>query len=184
MIIKRNKTWARAGSAAAVLGAALALSACGSGSHSSSGSQAASSATSGSAKAVSISTAKGSDGTYLVGPDGRALYLWMADAGGKSACAGACAQAWPPLLAKGTPNALGGASASHLATIARSDGSKQVTYMGHPLYYYVGDSAKGQANGQGSDQFGAKWWLVAPSGSAITGSGSSATASASGSNPY
>jgi hypothetical protein len=59
--------------------------------------------------------------------------------------------------------------------------------MGHPLYYYAGDSAKGQVNGQGSDQFGAKWWLVAPSGSAITASGSSASASSSGSgssNPY
>jgi hypothetical protein len=63
--------------------------------------------------------------------------------------------------------------AADLGTLARSDGTKQVTYKGHPLYYYAGDPNSGTTTGQGSNQFGAKWWLVAPSGAAITGSGSS-----------
>ena len=55
-----------------------------------------------------------------------------------------------------------------LATITRSDGSKQVAYGGHPLYYFAGDSATGDTNGEGVDGFGAKWWVVSPSGASIT----------------
>jgi Secreted repeat of unknown function len=72
--------------------------------------------------------------------------------------------------------ASGSAVASDLGTITRSDGSKQVTYDGHPLYYFSGDSGAGTASGQGSDGFGAKWWLVSPSGSDVTASVSSFTA--------
>jgi hypothetical protein len=68
--------------------------------------------------------------------------------------------------------------AAELGTTKRSDGSMQVTYNGHPLYYYEGDTAAGQTTGQGSNGFGAKWWLVTPSGSAITGSNSGNTAPA------
>jgi len=185
MTVIRRKTFTRLGSAAAVLGAGLALAACGSSSGSSS--QAAPptpSASGASATGLSIATSKGSDGTYLVGPDGRALYLWVADSHGKSSCSGGCAQAWPPLLAKGKPSASGGVNTAGLGTTTRSGGSKQVTYMGHPLYYYAGDMSQGQITGQGSTQFGAKWWLVAPSGSAITGAGSTAATSSSGSGPY
>ena len=53
----------------------------------------------------------------------------------------------------------------------RSDGTEQVTYKGHPLYYFVADTSAGSTKGQGSDAFGAKWWLVAPSGTAITAGG-------------
>jgi hypothetical protein len=74
----------------------------------------------------------------------------------------------------------GGAKSSELGTITRSDGTKQVTYDGHPLYYYVGDSGPGTASGQGSDQFGGKWWLIAPTGSDVTASVSSFTAGGSG----
>jgi predicted lipoprotein with Yx(FWY)xxD motif len=119
-------------------------------------------------------------GTYLTGASGRALYLWVADQGGKSACSGACASTWPPVIAKGTPSASGSAVSADLGTTARSDGSKQVTYKGHPLYYYAADTGAGQTAGQGSNQFGAKWWLVAPSGSGIT-SGSSSSSGSSGS---
>jgi predicted lipoprotein with Yx(FWY)xxD motif len=119
-------------------------------------------------------------GTYLTGASGRALYLWVADKGGKSACSGACASTWPPVIAKGTPSASGSAMSADLGTTARSDGSKQVTYKGHPLYYYAADTSAGQTTGQGSNQFGAKWWLVAPSGSGIT-SGSSSSSGSSGS---
>ena len=113
------------------------------------------------------------------------MYLLVKDAGGASACTGACAGAWPPVTASGTVTAGGGAKASDLGTITRSDGTKQVTYDGHPLYYFAGDSGPGMASGQGSDSFGAKWWLVAPGGGDVTGSVSSFTVSggSSGSSP-
>lgn len=66
---------------------------------------------------------------------------------------------------------------SDLGTVKRSDGSTQVTYKGHPLYYFAGDSGAGQTNGQGSNGFGAKWWLVSPAGSSITGGGSGGASS-------
>jgi predicted lipoprotein with Yx(FWY)xxD motif len=160
--------------------AALAISAvvvagCGSSNSSSSSATAAAATTSGSsaaptAAAITIGTTKGKDGTYLTGADGRVVYLWVADSGGKSACSGACAHAWPPV--EGTPSAGAGVTSSDLGTITRSDGSKQVTYKGHPLYYFIADKSAGDTKGQGSNSFGAKWWLVAPSGSAITGAAS------------
>jgi hypothetical protein len=79
------------------------------------------------------------------------------------------------------PTASGGANAADLGTITRSDGSKQVTYKGHPLYYFVGDTAAGSLKGQGSNNFGAKWWLVAPSGTAIAAGASSGGGSSGGS---
>jgi predicted lipoprotein with Yx(FWY)xxD motif len=121
--------------------------------------------------ATVITTASSSAGTFLTSGSGRAIYLWAKDAGGMSACTGACASAWPPVT--GTATAAGSAKASDLGTITRSDGTKQVTYDGHPLYYFVGDSGPGTASGQGSDNFGAKWWLVSPAGSDITASVSS-----------
>jgi hypothetical protein len=105
------------------------------------------------------------------------VYLWAKDSGGMSSCSGACASAWPPVTSSSAVTASGGAKSSDLGTITRSDGTKQVTYDGHPLYYYVGDSGPGMSSGQGSDQFGAKWWLVAPTGSDVTASVSSFTVS-------
>jgi predicted lipoprotein with Yx(FWY)xxD motif len=179
----------RAGAATALVGVALLVAACGSASSSSStttttataaAAPVTTSTSSGSATTgVSIGTAKGPDGTYLTGASGRALYLWVADTGGKSNCAGACAMAWPPLLTKGAPVASSGVSKADLGTTTRSDGTKQVTYMGHPLYYFVADTSAGSTKGQGSDSFGAKWWLVAPSGSAITSGSSAKPASSS-----
>jgi predicted lipoprotein with Yx(FWY)xxD motif len=160
--------------------AAVIVAGCGSASSSSSSTAAAAAAptptTSASATTspvaattgVTVKTAKGSSGTYLVGPNGRALYLWVADTSDMSSCSGACAQAWPPLLTKGKPTAGAGVNASDLGTTMRSDGTEEVTYKGHPLYYFIADSSAGSTKGQGSDNFGAKWWLVAPSGTAIT----------------
>ncbi len=116
-------------------------------------------------------------GTDLTGASGRALYLWAADSNGKSSCSGECAKVWPPVITKVTPSASGGVTAGDLGTITRSDGSKQVTYKGHPLYYFVEDSRAGVTKGQGSNSFGAKWWLVAPSGSVITAAASTAASS-------
>jgi predicted lipoprotein with Yx(FWY)xxD motif len=156
--------------------AALLAAACSSGTSSStggsgggSGSSAGASSSAGAAGAAAITTKSGSAGSFLTDGSGRAVYLWAKDSTNKSECSGACAGAWPPVTASGTVTASGGAKASDLGTITRSDGSKQVTYDGHPLYYFAGDSGPGQVNGQGSDGFGAKWWLVAPSGAQITG---------------
>jgi predicted lipoprotein with Yx(FWY)xxD motif len=179
----------RAGGFAALVMVGLVVAGCGSSNSSSSSSAAASSPAPSSSAAVSgvaISTAKGAGGLYLTGAGGRALYLWVADHIGSSSCAGACAQGWPPLLTKGAPAASGSVKASDLGTIMRSDGSKQVTYKGHPLYYFVGDTSAGTWHGEGSNNFGAKWWLVAPTGSAIeasttASSGGAASSSSSGS---
>jgi predicted lipoprotein with Yx(FWY)xxD motif len=119
---------------------------------------------------VTIKTVTGRDGTYLTDLSGRALYMWMGDNARRSAD---CAGAWPPLITGTAPSAQGAARAANLGTITRSDGSKQVTYKGHPLYYFVVDSGPGTTKGQGSDSFGARWWLVAPSGAAVTVNGSS-----------
>ncbi len=181
----------RAAGLTALAGAAVLISACGSsGNGTSAGASAASPSTQAAQTAskqtpvanttVAIATAKGGDGTYLTS-GGRAVYLWAADSGGTSSCADACASAWPPLTTKGSPSAGAGVSASRIGTITRSDGSTQVTYNGHPLYYFAGDTAAGQTNGQGSDGFGARWWLVAPSGSAITASAQGGGAGGSGS---
>ena len=78
----------------------------------------------------------------------------------------------------GSPKAGQGVRGSLLGTTKRTDGNTEVTYDGHPLYYFSGDSGAGQANGQGSDNFGAKWWLVAPSGAKITASDTAAAAAA------
>jgi predicted lipoprotein with Yx(FWY)xxD motif len=184
MMASLRKARFHAGGIAALVGVVMVVAGCGSSSSSSSAPAPAPTATNaaasgGSSKGVSVSLAKGSDGTYLAGASGRALYLWVADANGKSSCAGSCAKAWPPLLTKSVPVAAHGVQASDLGTIARSDGSKQVTYKGHPLYYFVEDTSSGMTHGQGSDNFGAKWWLVAPSGSAIKTGGSSASGGSS-----
>ena len=164
----------------ALIAVALTAAACGSsGTSSGTGAQAgASAAGSGSGSAMVISTKAGSAGTFLTDGSGRTVYLWVKDGTGSSACSGACAALWPPVTTSGSPTASGSAKASDLGTITRSDGTKQVTYDGHPLYYYAGDSSAGQTNGQGTDSFGAKWWLVAPAGTSITSAGGGTTPSA------
>lgn len=147
--------------------AGLLAAACGTAAASqSSGSQPSGSA-SGSTTGTVIMTHPGSAGTFLTS-GGRSVYLWAADGMNKSNCSGACAGAWPPVLAHGKVTASNGAKPSDLGTIARPGGGQQVTYDGHPLYFFAGDSGAGQTNGQGSDSFGAKWWLVAPAGTKIT----------------
>jgi predicted lipoprotein with Yx(FWY)xxD motif len=157
------------------LASALVLAACGSSGSSSTsssytppaGSTAGSTAGSSPRPASVVGTKTSSLGTFLVDAKGRALYLWDADHGSMSTCSGACAQAWPPLTATGTPKASGQVKSSLLGTTMRSDGSHEVTYAGHPLYYFAGDSAPKQTNGQGSDSFGSPWWVVSPAGQAI-----------------
>ncbi len=117
-----------------------------------------------------VITTKHSDklGTVLAaGPKKMTVYLFEEDKGGESACTGACAQAWPPVTTSGAPTGAASAKSSDLGTIARSDGTTQVTYKGHPLYFFVKDKDDEDAYGQGSKAFGAEWYVLAPSGNKI-----------------
>jgi len=140
----------------------LAVAGCGGGSAGYGGSAAAPS--SGNA---SIKLASSDLGRILVDAQGRTLYLFEADKGAMSACGGACANVWPPLTTKGKPQVGAGVAAAKLGTSKRSDGTTEVTYNGHPLYTYAGDSGPGQTSGQGLDDFGAEWYALSASGAKI-----------------
>ena len=114
-----------------------------------------------------VATASAPLGQILVDGSGRTLYLFEADTTTASTCYDGCAVAWPPLLTTGAPAAGTGAIASELGTTTRKDGTVEVTYNGHPLYYYVGDAKAGDTTGQALNQFGAPWYVLAPSGSKI-----------------
>lgn len=190
-MIARHTAKFRTGMALGVMGAAVLVAGCGTSSSTSSSAAAAQAPASASASAgsqtvapasathVVIATANGPGGMHLVGASGRAVYLWAADSGGKSRCSGACAQAWPPVLTKTRAVAAHGVKAADLGTTSGAGGSQQVTYNGHPLYYFVADTKAGTTKGQGSTSFGASWWLVTPSGSAITTGAAPAPASSS-----
>ena len=174
---------ARLGGALAVLALTAACSSGGSvssgGASSTAATAAAASGSAGTpAGGATVVTTKSSGlGTILVDGTGRTLYLWLGDSPNTSACTSSCAKYWPPLTTTSAATAGGKVDAGQLGTTKRSGGSEQVTYAGHPLYYYVGDKAPGDTAGEGSDGFGAKWWAVAPDGSPVEKSG---TASSSG----
>jgi len=177
------KNWMAAAACAA--GIALAASACTSSSTSSSSeatapppsstsaqasspsAAASESASSGSAETVDLKSISGIPGMALVDEEGKTLYLFEADKNGTSTCTGPCAAAWPPVTTSGPPQAGSGVDKSLLGTVKRADGTEQVTYNGHPLYYFVGDTAAGMAKGQGSKAFGASWYVLNAKGSKI-----------------
>ena len=107
-------------------------------------------------------------GPILVDDKGMTLYLFVKDTGTSSTCYDQCAQFWPPLLTTGTPQAGSGATQSLLGTTTRTDGKVEVTYAGHPLYYFVKDKAAGDITGQGVNGFGDLWWVLTPAGAANT----------------
>jgi predicted lipoprotein with Yx(FWY)xxD motif len=164
--------------------AAVVVAGCGSSSSSSSATSAAPAASSSSTTATSTSSSASSSaapaakpvvlttkhdkklGTILAaGSKKMTVYLFEADKGDKSHCSGACAGAWPPVI--GTATAHGGAKASDIGTTMRSDGMTQVTYKGHPLYFFIKDKDDGDAYGQNSHAFGADWYVLAPSGNKV-----------------
>ncbi len=100
-------------------------------------------------------------GRFLVDAQGRSLYLFLSDQPNKSNCTGNCAVNWPPLLAYGQVEAGEGIDTAKLGTLHREDGTIQVTYNGHPLYYFAGDAQPGDTNGH---EKGGKWFLVTPEG--------------------
>lgn len=105
------------------------------------------SSTSTTSAGVTLGTASTSLGTVLTAPNGMTLYRFDPDTSTTSACTGGCASVWPPVTGPATAGT--GVTASDLGTITRSDGTVQVTYQGHPLYTYTGDTAPGQTNGNG-----------------------------------
>ncbi|HEU0250605.1 MAG TPA: hypothetical protein VFR48_07770 [Solirubrobacteraceae bacterium] len=95
------------------------------------------------------------------------VYMFEGDKGAASSCSGACASVWPPVTTNGGPSVSGAASSADLGTITRSDGTTQVTYKGHPLYFFARDKDSGDAYGQGVHGFGADWYVLKPSGDKV-----------------
>ena len=118
-------------------------------------------------KTASVTAGGSRYGTILYDGRGFVLYAFTKDSRGRSACAGACAKAWPPYIVTGSLAAGKGAAASRLGTIRRSDGSRQATYAGRPLYYYVGDRKPRQILCQNVNEFGGLWLVVRPNGSVV-----------------
>jgi predicted lipoprotein with Yx(FWY)xxD motif len=134
---------------------------------------------------ATLKLGSGTDGRFLVDGQGHTVYLFEKDEGGESYCSGACAAVWPPLETDSMPRATAGVDGGALGTIKRDDGDMQVTYHGHPLYYYAADaSTPGKTKGEDVRQFGDSWYLVAGGGKPLepeSGS-SSGSKSNSGSN--
>ena len=137
----------------AIIGLAIVLAGCG-GSKSGSGS-------------ADVKLASSKLGKIVVDRNGRTLYLFAADKNGKSTCSGACATTWPPVTAASASGG-DGLDDGALGTTTRADGTQQITYHGHPLYYYAGDGkTPGSMKGEGLDTFGAEWYVVDSSGKAV-----------------
>jgi len=163
--------------AAATLGIAFIVAGCGgsaSGAPNSSGpygSAAPASPPTAAAGGASVAVANSPLGRILVDGRGRTLYLFEKDTSTASTCDGACASSWPPFTTTGKPLAGDGALAGKLGTTTRTDGSTEVAYNGHPLYYYAGDTKPGDTTGQGLDSFGAAWDVLSPAGRKIEAGG-------------
>ena len=113
-------------------------------------------------------------GHFLVDGQGHSLYLFEKDESGESYCNGACAAVWPPLETSSKPRGGTGLDAGALGTIKRDDGDMQVTYHGHPLYYYAADaSTPGKTKGEDIEQFGSGWYLVEATGKPVESASSS-----------
>jgi len=156
----------------AVAAAAAVLAACSSsGTSSTGGSTSTPTSTSSPAAATagSLKTATISGVTVLTNSKGFTLYSFAPDTPTKSNCNGTCAQNWPPVTGPATASGVKGT----FGTIKRSDGSVQATFDGHPLYAFVGDTASGQAKGNGLNAAGGVWHEITTSGTAPAGSSSS-----------
>ena len=177
----RKRWWAGPSIAAAV----VVLAACGSTSAGNSGGSsgsgnAGSSASGGGTTAVSgsgsgIKTMSTSKGTVLATSSGRTVYWFVIDTPGKSNCNGQCATFWPPVPF--TAKAAGSSLPGKFGKVTRADGSKQLTYDGHPLYTFKQDTAAGQVNGNGINTSGGLWYAETPNGTKLakkssTGGGS------------
>jgi len=174
--------------AAGLAALAIALSACGSSASSSSTTGATSApastpastaagaaASSGSSSGTAVDSTTISGTAVLTNSKGFTLYWYAPDTSTTSKCTGSCATYWPPVTG---PVTAGSGVTGTLGTITRADGTVQATYDGHPLYTYAGDSAPGQAKGNGLNVSGGLWYEMTVSG-AKPAVGASAGASAS-----
>jgi predicted lipoprotein with Yx(FWY)xxD motif len=126
---------------------------------------------------TTVAVENSSLGQILVDGSGRTLYLFQADKPSSSSCYDACAGVWPAVITAKAPVPGPGLQASLLSTTQRKDGTLEVVYNGHPLYYFSSDTKAGDVTGEGLSSFGAKWYAVSPSGtkidsnSSVSGSG-------------
>ena len=155
----------------ALAGATLLIAACGApgatGGYGSSAYGNSSSPASNPAGALTVGLRSTPLGQILVDGDGKTLYLFEADRSATSTCYGDCASVWPPLLTGGSPVAGPGVNQSLLTTTTRTDGSHEVVYDGHPLYYFVSDKQAGDTTGQGISSFGANWYVLSAAGTKV-----------------
>jgi predicted lipoprotein with Yx(FWY)xxD motif len=168
--MKRKTTLLIAAVAAAAIG--LIAAGCGGGAYSSGsyGSPVPAAAATRTA-AASVGLASTPLGRIVVDGNGRTLYLFEKDKNRRSACYGQCATYWPPLLTHGKPVAHTGARQALLGTTRRANGSRQVTYAGHPLYRYVQDQEPGQTTGEGLQLFGGGWDVLSSAGKKVESDG-------------
>ncbi len=168
---------------ATLAAAAMVLAACSNGSSSAGaagayGGGSTSTSSAGGATTATVGTADvGQLGTVLVDGTGRTLYIFKNDTGTSSTCSGDCAATWPALVTSGAASAGMGVKSAMLGTTTRDDGTTQVTYAGHPVYLYSGDTAAGDANGQG---IGGVWFAVTAAGTPASAMGGSSSSSSSG----
>jgi predicted lipoprotein with Yx(FWY)xxD motif len=120
-----------------------------------------------SAPTSSVTVAGSPYGRILFDGRGFVLYAFTHDPRGRSTCSGDCATAWPPYLVRGRPSAGAGVNSKLLGTTTRRDGSRQVTYAGRPLYYYVGDRKPKQILCQNVKEFGGLWLVVRANGALV-----------------
>ena len=152
----------------ALVTAAVVIAGCGGSAGSSSGTGYSKAApTTAVSGAPTVMLAPSKFGKILVDSRGRTVYDFVADKTRASTCYGACASLWPPLTVSGAPKAGPQISASLLGTTKRTDGTTEVTYNGHPLYYYAGDTKPGQTTGQDLNQFGALWYVLTRNGAEV-----------------
>jgi len=164
-----RKIWSAAGLAAAV----LAIAACGSSASSSSPPAAGASSPAAGSSATTLTSATIGGAKVLTNSAGFTLYWFVPDTSTTSKCTGSCATYWPPV--KGPATAGSGVTGT-LSTITRPDGTTQAAYDGHPLYTYAGDTAPGQANGNGKNLSGGVWHEVTVSGGAAPAASTSPSA--------
>ena len=131
-----------------------------------------------------IATRTTGSGPILVDGKGRTVYLFAQDTGSTPTCTGSCAGYWPPVPASANARVAGGANAADVSSVAAPGGGRQLAYAGHPLYYFVGDDKADATNGQGLDQFGAKWYVLDASGTAVTGNITKSSGSSGGGYGY
>ena len=116
-----------------------------------------------SANGTVITTGQSEFGTMLFNEKMQAIYIWEVEDTSSAECYGNCAELWPPVLTEGNPQATGEVDSSLLGTTKRSDGTSQVTYNGHPLYYYAHEGP-GEVECHNIATHGGLWWVIQPNG--------------------